>query len=89
MDLSLKTLRSPISLQLIFHYKHLIILFPRSRNEAKGGVQFRDLRKDVSRMPPEFRKVGNGSFLMATECLNTRFPGSLCLPCYMQDKAWS
>ena len=34
------------------------------------------------------RKVGNGRKLMRTKCLN-RFPGSLCLPCFMQDTAWS
>ena len=31
------------------------------------------------------RKVGNGSALIGTSCLNTKCIGSLCLPCYMWD----
>ena len=42
--------------------------------------------RDVSRI---WRKVGNESILMGTKCLNTRFPGSLCIPCYVQDTVWN
>ena len=29
------------------------------------------------------RSPGNGSILSEMECLNTRFPGSLCITCYV------
>ena len=45
--------------------------------EARG-VGFRCSTRIASRVRS---KVRNGSVLMETECLNTRFPGSVWLPC--------
>ena len=52
-------------------------LFLHSSVEAKRGVEFRHSTRNAS------EGGSGGSVLMATECLNTRFPGSSCLPCYL------
>ena len=59
-------------------------LFPRSDNETKRGVKFRRSTLNVFRIR---RKLGKGSVLMGTECFNARFPGSICLHCYVRDTA--
>ena len=56
-------------------------IFPRSGNQTKRGVEFRNSILQNS--------VGSGerSVLMRTEYFNTRFPGSLCLLWRTQRKA--
>ena len=54
--------------------KYLIFSYPDSSNDAMHGVEFRHATRFGSRI---WRKVANGSVVMETECVNTRFPGSL------------
>ena len=51
---------------------------------AKRGVEFLRSTRNASRIR---RKVSNESDLRGTECLNTRLPNSMYLPCYVRDIA--
>ena len=64
--------------------KYLLFSFLRSGNEAKRVVEFRLWTSNVLRIQ---RKVGNENVFIGTECLNTRFLGSLCLTWYVPDTA--
>ena len=75
-----------IRLVMAQEIKYLIFSFLRSGNKAKHDVEFHHLRSNPSRIR---WKEGNGNVLMGTECLKTRFLGSLCLPCYVQYIPWS
>ena len=57
--------------------KYWILSFPCSGNEAKAWRWVQPLNTQCIRNS----EVGNGSILIRTECLTTRYPGSLCLPC--------
>ena len=65
---------------LILSWGNEIFSFPCSSNEVKCGIQYRYSKCNASKIE---QKVENGSALMGTKCLNTRYPGSLCLPCYV------
>ena len=53
------------------------IVILHSGKKAKRGAEFRHSEHNISRIQ---RKMGNEIVLMGTEFMNTRFPGSLCLP---------
>ena len=51
--------------------EYFISSFARSGTEAKRGVELHHLTRIAFRIR---RKMGNGSVLIGTECLNTRYP---------------
>ena len=63
----------------LWKINYLIFWFLLSDNKANCGVNIRHSTRNASRIR---RKVGNGSVLIGKECLNNRFPGYLCLPCF-------
>ena len=63
--------------------KYLIFFSPRCRQSA--AFEFRHSICNASRIRKRKRKLVNKSVLMETECLNTGFPGSLCLACYVVE----
>ena len=64
---------------------YLIFSFPRFK-KVKCCVKCRLSTLNTWRIR---RKVGNENTLLGTECFNISFPGSLYIPCYVRDTAYS
>ena len=68
-------------MKLNIQYLHFLALVTKRSAALSSATQH-----NVSRIR---RKMRNVSVLIWMECLNTRFPGCLCLHCYVRDTAWN